>query len=82
MSDIETPTRIEWRTSFRAGRFAWPSLRREIEHACVAAGVPGRDIKARWRGVGVQVEIELRGDATSVRRLARLITDLGEQARA
>jgi hypothetical protein len=71
---------IEWRTTFRAGLFAWPSLRREIEHACVAGGVTRRQLRVRWRGFAVHVDIVLAGDDKSVRRMARFIDDLAAQA--
>jgi hypothetical protein len=79
-SAAKSTEHVEWRTSFRAGLFTWPSLRREIEHACVAAGVTRRHLKARWRGFGVHVDVVLAGDEGRVRRMARFIDDLAAQA--
>lgn len=71
---------IEHHASLRAGIFAWPSLRREIEHACVAAGVARPRLRVKWRGLGVHVDITVVGDALRVRRMARFIDDIAAQA--
>lgn len=78
--NLENTEHVEWRTTFRAALLTWPSLRREIEHACIAAGVTRRHLKVKWRGFSVIIEIALAGERRSVRRMARFVDDLAAQA--
>ena len=81
MSDSERRTETTtWTTSFRAGVFAWPSVHRELLHACVAAGVHRRLVRARWRGLAVHVDLVLEGERDRVRVLQRYVGDLVAQA--
>lgn len=84
MNDLEqsSTSTFEWKTSFRVGLFTWPSVRREIEHACIAAGVSRRQLRARWRGWAVHVDVVIAGDERRVRRLARFIDDVSAQLTA
>lgn len=78
--NLENAEHVEWRTTFRAGLLTWPALRREIEHACVAAGVTRRHLKVKWRGLSVVIDIALAGEQRCVRRMARFVDDLAAQA--
>jgi hypothetical protein len=56
--------------------WSWPEILREVERRIISFGVKKKSVDSRWRGLSVELRVEVEGSAAALSGFSRYIASL------
>ena len=57
--------------------WSWPEIVREVQHRMLSFGVRKRRLETRWKGLRVELQMEVEGTQAQLAGFSRFIDSLG-----